>query len=544
MNQGTARKTHPRSLRHSQRLAASIASLGDEHVIELDSHGVCVNVWATRGGTELSARIRGRKISDVVGEEIFRSIQPVFQRVMETEQSEAFEHAFPDGSRERWFRFRLVPVFHSGGSTKSLIIQASDVTVWKQERDALRRKSDTIRALVQAGRSATADTDITTVLDEFVFYAMRVTGAQSGGAGLNLPGICSYFHHYDDISGKRHDYAWPLGTGIEGWLQKHVQPYLSNLPGSDALVPPAWLTDFDMRSVLFAPVVDGGRSVIGTIAVINKTDAGGFSPEDAENVTGLAQVASVHLQNCVAFRKIERAEHQLHQLSSRLLRAQDDERRHIAKNMHDLNGENLTALLMSLRRLRHLTPEKDQQRMPLVEDCFSLVEKITDQMRTLSYVLYPPLLDEAGLAAVVPWYTSGFAERSGIRVELDMPDDFGRMQTDVEVIMFRTLQECLINVHRHARCTATKISLARDGPWAVLEVADNGRGMPEHFRLQATNGHAPLGVGIAGMRERVEQLNGHIEIESAPGGGTTIRISLPADGLPGSRAAKTSLGSR
>jgi signal transduction histidine kinase len=510
----------------------------------VDSHGVCVNVWATRGGAELSTRILGKKISEVVGEEIFRSIQPVFRRVMETEQSEAFEHAIPEGSRERWFRLRLVPVFHSGGSTKRLVIQASDVTSWKQERDELQRKSDTIRALVQAGRSATADTDITTVLDEFVFYAMKVTGAEAGGAGLNLPGASSYFHHYDDRSGKRHDHAWPLGTGIAGWIQNHVQPYVSNSPGADALIPPAWVTDFNLRNVLFAPIVDSGPSVIGTIAVMNKTDAGGFSPEDTENVTGLAQVASVHLQNCVAFQKIEHAEHRLHQLSTRLLRAQDDERRHMAKDMHDLTGESLTALLMSLRRLRHLTPEKDQQVMPLVDDCFSLVEKITNQMRTLSYVLYPPLLDEAGLAAAVPWYTTGFAERSGIRVELQMPEDFGRLHTDVEVIMFRTLQECLINVHRHAHCTLTEISLARDGPWAILEVADNGSGMPEHFRLQATNGQASLGVGIAGMRERVEQLNGHIEIASAPGRGTTIRISLPAGELPGSPAAKARLGSR
>jgi hypothetical protein len=101
------------------------------------------------------------------------------------------------------------------------------------------------------------------------------------------------------------------------------------------LIPPEWVAEFHMRNALFVPTVDGGPSVIGAIVVINKPGATGFSPEDTRNVTGLAQVASVHLQNCVAFRKIQRAEHQLHQLSTRLLRAQDDERRHIAKNMHD-----------------------------------------------------------------------------------------------------------------------------------------------------------------------------------------------------------------
>jgi hypothetical protein len=104
------------------------------------------------------------------------------------------------------------------------------------------------------------------------------------------------------------------------------------------------------------------------------------------------------------------------------------------------------------------------------------VEKITDQMRTLSYVLYPPLLDEVGLAAAVPWYANGFAERSGIRVALDMSEDFGRLPTDVEIIMFRTLQECLINVHRHAQCTLTRISLVRKVPgpsskWLTMDAA-------------------------------------------------------------------------
>lgn len=495
-------------------------------MVEVDANGICVNVWATGGG-ELGSKILGRKISDVVGEDIYRSIQPLFRRVMETEKSEAFEHAFPVDSGERWFRFRLVPVVRPDGSAKRLIIHTSDVTSGKHERDESQRKSDTIKALVQAGRSATTDTDVTTVLDEFAPYAIKVTGAEGGGAGFHLPGIASYFHYYDHKSGQRHDYPWPVGTGIEGWLQNHIQPYVSNVPCDDALIPPAWVTQFHMRNALFVPIVDGRPSVIGAIVVINKPDPIGFSPEDIRNVSGLAQVASVHLQNSVAFRKIQRAEHQLHQLSTRLLRAQDDERRHIAKNMHDLTGENLTALLMGLRRLRRLTPEADQQRMPLVEDCFSLVEKITDQMRTLSYVLYPPLLDEVGLAAAVPWYANGFAERSGIRVALDMSEDFGRLPTDVEIIMFRTLQECLVNVHRHAQCTLTRISLVRKGPWAILEVADNGCGMPEPFRHQATNGYGPLGVGVAGMRERVEQLNGRLEIESAPGQGTTIRIVLP-----------------
>jgi signal transduction histidine kinase len=347
-------------------------------VVEVDVHGVCVNVWATRGGNELSDRILGRPISEVVGVEIYRSLQPVFRRVMETEKSEAFERPFPEGSHGRWFRIRLVPVLHSGGGGKRLIIQASDVTAWKQGQDELKRKSETIRALIQAGRSATAETDITTVLDEFVSYAVKIASAESGGAGLNLSGVCSYVHYYDYATEKRYDYLWPLGVGVEAWLQARNQAYISNSPRDDALIPQNWVEDFSIRNVMFAPVTDAGGSVIGAIGVVNKMDPSGFSTEDATNAEGLAQVASVHVQNCIAFRKFECADQQLRQLSSRLLQAQYDERRHIAQNLHDLTGENLTASLMSLRRLRDLIPEREQQRLVLLRDCFSLVEKTAD----------------------------------------------------------------------------------------------------------------------------------------------------------------------
>jgi len=222
----------------------------------------------------------------------------------------------------------------------------------------------------------------------------------------------------------------------------------------------------------------------------------------------------------------------MRQLSSRLLQAQDDEPRSIAQNLRDLTGENLTALLMSLRRLRGLTPERDQRRRVLLRDCFSLVEKTADEIRTLSYVLHPPLLDEAGLAAAVPWYTTGFAERSGTRVNLDMAEDFGRLPPNVEITLFRTLQECLQNI-RHSRCSVAKICLACSASRVLLEVADNGRGMPEHLGRHAINEKPPMGVGITGMRERVEKLNGQLEIESAAGKGTTVRVTLPTGVGPG-----------
>jgi signal transduction histidine kinase len=163
-------------------------------------------------------------------------------------------------------------------------------------------------------------------------------------------------------------------------------------------------------------------------------------------------------------------------------------------------------------------------------ESIDLAERSMVGIRTLSYLLHPPFLDENGLLSALRWYAAGFGQRSGIPVELNLPSTFERLPQDVETTLFRVVQEALINIHRHADSPTARIQLHVDGGRLVLEIEDHGRGMPADLlsRLEADGG--AVGVGIAGMRERLEQLGGTLEIESSDHGTVVrARISLAAD---------------
>ncbi len=220
-----------------------------------------------------------------------------------------------------------------------------------------------------------------------------------------------------------------------------------------------------------------------------------------------------------------RVEEELRRLSQELLRARDDERRNVARTLHDSAGQSLVALKMVLGSLRERLPEKEAGSRELLESAIELAGGAIREVRTLSYLMHPPLLDEVGLASTLQWYAKGFAERSGIEVSVDVPENFGRHSQEIETTLFRVVQEALTNAHRYSGSRTATIRLAIEGGQIRTEVQDQGRGMQLSRPIE--NLPAPLGVGIAGMRERIRQLNGVFEIESAPGRGTTIRAILP-----------------
>jgi signal transduction histidine kinase len=155
----------------------------------------------------------------------------------------------------------------------------------------------------------------------------------------------------------------------------------------------------------------------------------------------------------------------------------------------------------------------------------SLVSDMTSELRTISHLLHPPLLDEAGLPSALRWFVEGFAARSKIPVDLTLPPDLGRFSSDLETTLFRIVQECLTNIHRHSESPTASISILRNGNCVILEVRDQGKGMPAQSHGPWSAPARP-GVGIQGMRERVRQLGGHLEIQSGAGG-TSIRAVLP-----------------
>jgi signal transduction histidine kinase len=213
-------------------------------------------------------------------------------------------------------------------------------------------------------------------------------------------------------------------------------------------------------------------------------------------------------------------------LTGRLIRAQDDERRRIALMLHETTAQDLAALKMHLARLsRTGLGLSDADRAALTES-IDLAERSMTSIRTLSYLLHPPFLDEAGLLSALRWYASGFAKRSGIQVDLDLPTALERLPQVVETTLFRIVQEALINIHHHAESSTALIRLRVDALRLTLEIADRGRGMPSEVIAELPTGGGALGVGVAGMRERLQQLDGTLEIESSARG-TTVRAQIP-----------------
>jgi signal transduction histidine kinase len=197
--------------------------------------------------------------------------------------------------------------------------------------------------------------------------------------------------------------------------------------------------------------------------------------------------------------------------------------------LHDSVGQSLVGLSMNLSSVRSQI-EGLTKAASVLNDSENLIQQMTKEVRTISHLLHPPLLDEAGLSSAIRWYIDGFAERSKIRVELDCPDDFGRLPRDGETAMFRVVQESLTNIHKHSGSQVAKIACRRRDGGVFLEVADQGSGIaPEKLRLLASNG-VP-GVGIRGMKERLRQLGGDLEINSGAEG-TTVAARLPLPDKP------------
>jgi PAS domain S-box-containing protein len=216
---------------------------------------------------------------------------------------------------------------------------------------------------------------------------------------------------------------------------------------------------------------------------------------------------------------------QLRDLSGRLMLAQDEERRRISRDLHDSAGQHLAALGMGLARI-----EDDAKRDPArlsksIKDAQDLIQDLTQEIRTTSYLLHPPMLDESGLSSALHWYIQGLAERSGLSIELNIPDNLERLAPEVELAIFRLVQECLTNIHRHSGSKTAVIRIAHEADKIYAEVQDHGKGISQERLAEVQSKGA--GVGIRGMRERVRQSHGELTVDSNALG-TKITAIFPA----------------
>jgi two-component sensor histidine kinase len=216
---------------------------------------------------------------------------------------------------------------------------------------------------------------------------------------------------------------------------------------------------------------------------------------------------------------------ELQNLSQRLLNVQDEERRKLSRDLHDSTGQTLAALKISVSFLEEHC-KQDPSTMLLTSEVAALADQAIEEIRTMSYLLHPPLLDEVGFACAAEWYVEGFAKRTGINVRLDIATTQERLPIGIEIALFRVLQESLTNVHRHSGASEVSVCFYHQLKKIVLEIRDDGSGIPAERLARLRETAAETGVGLAGMRERMNELNGKLEIES-DGHGTTMRAIVP-----------------
>jgi PAS domain S-box-containing protein len=221
----------------------------------------------------------------------------------------------------------------------------------------------------------------------------------------------------------------------------------------------------------------------------------------------------------------KRAEENLRTMSGRLLQLQDEERRRIARELHDSAGQMLVALDMNLATIQRDGANLNHGAARACAESLHLVQQLSKELRTISHLLHPPLLDEAGLPSAIRWFVEGFAERSKIPVALEIPQNLGRLSPEFETTIFRVVQEGLTNIHRHSGSSTAAIRISQAPDAIRLEISDRGKGIPAGVQLGLA-GAGRSGVGIQGMRERLRQLGGHLEIQSRRTG-TTILAVLP-----------------
>jgi PAS domain S-box-containing protein len=316
---------------------------------------------------------------------------------------------------------------------------------------------------------------------------------------------------FADVHGHYID-ANPAATALLGYSRQEI---IERSVGDFA-------ADADRQKLLenFRPVQAGGRTSGDGVILTKDTSTRDVEYRWVGNA--LPGIHAVMMHDITARKKAERA---LHHLSGRLLQLQDEERRRIARQLHDTTAQSLAAIRLNLARIGRSPAGSAGVVKEAVEESVALTEQSIAEIRTLSYLLHPPMIDEAGLLPSLRWFVRGFQERSGITATLEAPEEMSRLPQELETAVFRIVQEALTNIQRHSGSKVAKIHLERHPQHLRLEITDEGRGMPQELR-DSPNALLASGVGIVGIQQRVRELGGRMEIESHDRG-TRLVVTLP-----------------
>ncbi len=516
-----------------------------------------MNVWCEDDERLLVCpreRMIGKHISQVLTPDVSAMLQDVFLRVAMSGHYENVKYELEAKGRSWQVRGRVVPVMGRHGEVERVRLVARDVTEENRVKEQLSAKKKIIEQVMMVSRLLNAPLDLGELFDVLVRECMKATKADAGGMTLRRG---NYFISEGFLAEGRYwesRRVWSPEDALTQWFLVQRAPCVSNRVQDDRRLR-LYRARIRLHNVLCVPIFDRRCEVLGFVGVANKVGREHFDEEDLARMTTLSQVASGSIQNAISLRKMEDEQQRIRQASALLVKAREDEQRRIARMLHETTSQDLLALKLNLGVALKRSGESGEEVQSLLRESIEMAKGTMQGIRTLSYVLHPPLLDESGLECALPWFVNGFAKRSEIEVDLKLDAKVGRLDAETESTLFRAVQESLSNVHRHAESARASVRLWREGSQVILEVQDYGKGMRAQAVsgerqgkldwsggvIGARNGGVPPGVGIAGMRERVEQQGGRFEVASVPGRGTKIRVVMEDAGRDGTEQIERSL---
>jgi signal transduction histidine kinase len=344
-------------------------------------------------------------------------------------------------------------------------------------------------------------------------------------AAERLTGLAAHRYRFRLVPGGFHRQIIEQGETV--FTRDDERPFLEALPGAIRPLTGRLMDLLGSDQSIVAPLTVGGE-VHGLLAVTGSE----LTEADVPAVTAFANQAAIALESAELLATVTEQQRELRRLSSRLLKALEDERGRISRELHDEIGQALTAISINVAEIeKRLPPEHKAVRARLAETG-ALAQQTSERISALALDLRPSLLDDLGLVSALRWYVSRYAERSGIQVQMETVDLEGRLDLEVETALYRVVQEALTNVARHAHATNVRLRLERKASSIAATIEDNGQGFDT--RELAGRKASERGVGLLGMRERISLLGGDFDIASVEGGGTALSVEIPLRSRGGS----------
>ncbi len=479
---------------------AAVVESSDDAIISEDLNGIITswNAGAQRMFEYTKAEAIGQPLKLIIPSALYDEETRILQRLRNGERIDHYESIrLSKSGKQIDVSLTISPVKGSDGRVLGASKIARDITERKQAEEALRKVYDELELRV---RERTAELE------------RRTAQVQEQAELLDLASDAIFVRNLD----ARITY-WNQGAErLYGWtraevLGKPIDDYLkTQFPQPFADIRAAILRTGSWQGELIHSTKDRRRITVASRWSVWSDKQG-------------KPLGFLELNTDLTDQK--RAEENLRTMSGRLLQMQDEERRRIARELHDSAGQMLVALDMNLATIQRDGTNLSPGAAHACAESLQLVQQMSKELRTISHLLHPPLLDEAGLPSAIRCYVEGFADRSKIPVRLEIPENLGRLSPELETTIFRVVQEGLTNIHRHSGSSTAAIRISQAPEEIRLEISDRGKGIPAGVQLGLA-GAGRSGVGIQGMRERLRQLGGHLEIQSRRTG-TTILAVLP-----------------